>query len=452
MILAPGSASLTSGATRQFAAYGRTTAGDSVAVDATFKATGGTITPAGLYTAGSTTGSFRVIAASTSGTLADTASVTISAPTLIQVVLWPSSISVSTGGTKQFKVWGRMSNGDSVAVTASFTATGGTISSGGLYTAGQTAGTYRVIASSSGQADTVAVSVTSPVAVGGADGISFGPYNLWADAASLKAGSAEFSVSINSAAPSTIVTQIDAARTKRQKLIFAMMGPASEFLTNGNFDLGKWKARWDQFNTSAIRTAIANGVSDGTVVGIKLIDEPEHKKWGTTVSKSVLDEMATYSKKYFPTAPTGISVGPPGYRWRTDQRFTVLDWVLYQYDYWVTSGDVPKWRDAVLQQAKVDGVAPAFSLNILDGGVPDKDGTWDCTGAGQAGIGTYDLRCRMTAAQVTTWGKALASAGCVLAMWRYDDLYMSRSDNQEAFADVARALAGQTARSCRRTG
>ena len=240
---------------------------------------------------------------------------------------------MSTGGTKQFKVWGRMSNGDSVAVTAPFTATGGIISSWGLYTAGQTPSTYQVIASSSGHADTAAVSVTSTAAVGGAVGISFGPYGLWATGTSLKPGSAEFTVSINSAAPSTIVTQINAARTKGQKLIVVMIGPAADYLTNGNFDLNKWKARWDQFNTSAIRTAIADGVSDGTVVGIKLIDEPERKKWGTTLSKSVLDEMAIYSKRYFPTAPTGISYGPPGYRWRTDQTFKVLDWVVYQYSW-----------------------------------------------------------------------------------------------------------------------
>jgi hypothetical protein len=457
--LAPGSASLTSGAALQFAAYGRTTAGDSVAVDATFRATGGTITSAGLYTAGSTTGTFRVIATSTSDSLADTARVTISAPTLVQVVLRPSSPSVSTGGTKQFTVWGRMSNGDSVAVTASFTATGGTISSGGLYTAGQTPGTYRVIASSSGQADTAAVSVTSTDAGGGTGGISFGPYNLWAQATSLKAGSAEFTVSINSAAPNSIVTQIDAARTKGQKLIIVMMGPAAEYLTNGNFDLGKWKARVDQFNTSAIRTAIAEGVSDGTVVGHKLIDEPEHKKWGTTVNKSVLDEMASYSKKYFPTAPTGISYGPPGYRWHTDQTFKVLDWVVYQYNWAVRGttydrGDVTGWRDDVLRQAQVDGVAPAFSLNILDGGVRDldDDGSWECPQPLTEGQGTYYPNCRMTAAQVATWGKLLGPAGCVLVMWRYDDLYMSRSDNQGAFGDVARALAGRTARSCRRAG
>ena len=55
----------------------------------TYSATGGTITTGGLYTAGSTAGTFRVIAAQQGGTLADTAAVTITAPppTLTQVIL-----------------------------------------------------------------------------------------------------------------------------------------------------------------------------------------------------------------------------------------------------------------------------------------------------------------------------------------------------------------------------
>jgi hypothetical protein len=35
-------------------------------------------------------------------------------------------------------------------------------------------------------------------------------------------------------------------------------------------------------------------------------------------------------------------------------------------------------------------------------------------------------------------------------MWRYDDTFMSRSDNQQAFRDVAGGLASSAAKSCRR--
>src|SRR5206468_9364762 len=48
----------------------------------TYSVTGGTITSGGLYTAGSTAGTFRVIAAQTGATLADTSVVSITSGTI----------------------------------------------------------------------------------------------------------------------------------------------------------------------------------------------------------------------------------------------------------------------------------------------------------------------------------------------------------------------------------
>ncbi len=65
----------------------------------TYSATGGTITTGGLYTAGSTAGTFRVIAVQQGGTLADTSAVTLTAtpPVLQAVILTPASASLATG-------------------------------------------------------------------------------------------------------------------------------------------------------------------------------------------------------------------------------------------------------------------------------------------------------------------------------------------------------------------
>ena len=56
-----------------------------------------------------------------------------------------------------------MSDGSTGAVAVTYTATGGTVSTGGLYKAGTTAGTYRVIAVQQGgtKADTSAITVTA---------------------------------------------------------------------------------------------------------------------------------------------------------------------------------------------------------------------------------------------------------------------------------------------------
>src|SRR5262245_13985258 len=166
VVLVPPSAHLDAGGSQQFAAFGRMSNDDSVAVTVTYAATGGTITAGGLYTAGAAAGAFQVIATQREGTLSDTSTVTITVPpTLAQIVLVPAAVTLNVGAAQQFTTYGRMSNGDSVAVSVTTTATGGTISASGLYTAGQTTGDFRVIATEQGGtlADTAGVTI---VAVG----------------------------------------------------------------------------------------------------------------------------------------------------------------------------------------------------------------------------------------------------------------------------------------------
>jgi hypothetical protein len=150
--------------------------GSTGSVSVTYSATGGTISAGGLYTAGTTTGSFQVIAAQQGGTLADTSSITITAapppPTLSQVILTPASASLQTGATQQFSVSGRMSDGSTSSVSVTYNATGGTITTGGLYTAGTTTGSFQVIAIQQGGtlADTSSVTITAAPPPGGGSG------------------------------------------------------------------------------------------------------------------------------------------------------------------------------------------------------------------------------------------------------------------------------------------
>jgi len=279
-------------------------------------------------------------------------------------------------------------------------------------------------------------------------GRSFGPQGLWSSYTSVKWGPLPFSGSSNSTDPNGIVKQINAARQMKQRLLLAMTGiAAKDLLTNGKFDISKWKKRMNSFNTSTIRSAVANAVSDGTVVGNTLIDEPETKKWGGNITKSMIDDMAAYAKNIFPTLPMGILVGAPAYRWRTSERYRKLDWVVYSYKWWITSGNVTSWRNAVLDQARIDGVTPAFSLNILDGGVPDRSGSWDCPGSGK---GTYAPNCRMTADQLRSWGQALVGYGCQMHLWRFDYAFVSKSTNLDALKNLASKARSLTPRSCKR--
>jgi hypothetical protein len=463
LVVSPDATTLQAGTGHSFAATAYLADGTTTTMGVNWTATGGEIDAAGAYTAGTAAGNYRVIAANTAGTLADTAAVAIDAPppapvpTLTNVYVTPASVTLRAGATQAFKAYGRNSAGDSIPVSVAFSATGGTVSSGGLYTAGTTGGTFRLIAkeSTTGAADTSAVMVVvaiAPAPQPSGLGVPFGPFALWSTSTTVKWGPAPLTASIGANDPGGIVTQIATARTMGQKLVLCMAGCAhAPVTTNGAFDLAKWKTTIASYNTSAIRSAVAAGVSDGTVIGNSLIDEPEHHSWGGVLTKPMLDDMATYAKQFFPTLPMGVQFGgQASYTWRTAERFHVVDFTNNQYSWRIFSGDVATYRAKVLAQAALDGVTAAFSLNILAGGVPDTDGVYDCTGAGQAGVGVNGNNCRMTATQLRDFGRALGPSGCVLTMWTYDANYFGRSDNQQAFRDVGATLATVPRKACRK--
>ena len=231
--------------------------------------------------------------------------------------------------------------------------------------------------------------------------------------------------------------------------MLAMTADRAYYITNGRFDLAKWKSRLNTLNTATIRDAVAKGVADGTIVGNKLIDEPEIPSWGGVLTKSMIDQMASYAKNIFPTLPMGITHGSAGFKWHSSERYRVLDWVGVQYVYNYNNGNVAGWRSEVLNFAQANHVTPVFALNILDGGVRDRSGAWDCPRTG--GRGTISTYCRMTADQVESYGRAVGTSGCALLMWRYDDAFMAKSANVTAFKNVASLLSSKPRRSCRRS-
>ncbi len=277
-------------------------------------------------------------------------------------------------------------------------------------------------------------------------GIAFGPFGLWSS--SKIASTGPFTGSHNYTDARSVITQINNARAKKHRLVLAMTGgPSERYVTRGRFDWNKWKRKMDSFNSSAIKRAISAAVADGTVIGNALIDEPETKQWGPGMTKAVVDKMAAYAKSIFPTLPMGVNHGPPAYRWRASERYRKVDYVVNQYAHWVTSGNVERWRQDVLALARRDGVTPAFSLNLLNGGAQDRKG-WDCRGTG--GKGTRFPNCRLTSEQVRNWGKILGASGCVMIAWKQDPSFMSKSANVAAMRDVASTLASKAGRSCRR--
>jgi hypothetical protein len=104
----------------------------------------GSITSAGFYTAGNTPGSYQVIARSVADpTKSGSATVQVQSAT---ISISPISALVGYGATVQFTA--TVSGASNQGVTWSTTDPQGTVSASGRYTAGQTLGTYVVVATS----------------------------------------------------------------------------------------------------------------------------------------------------------------------------------------------------------------------------------------------------------------------------------------------------------------
>jgi hypothetical protein len=462
----PRTPELYGGQKRTFTAVGKLPDGTSTAIRVNWTATGGTIDQAGFYRAGSADGTYHVVATTPNGKVADTVPVTVlpdtaetpTEPTAaaVKLVLRPATVLLATGSTHSFATFGRTSAGDSIPVDVTYRATGGTVTSTGLYTAGATAGTYRVIATSDQLADTALVTLAStaggdtpepppsqPNLPSGMSGIPMGLSAL------LVSGREpiHYTASLDGYTASSIVGRLNTARSKGLRVLMNMTGGSHDnYKTDGVFDYAKWKARMDTYNTPEIRQAVAAAVADGTIIGNSVMDEPANvsptKGWGPEgyMTKARVDGLCLYVQQMFPTLPVGVvhdhRVLEP------EKNYQHCDFVLSQYR--LSKGPVREFRDGGVAFAKRSGIAIAFSLNILHGGEP---GT-DCEKWGDDPRG---LLCPMTAGQVQEWGVLLGTPSCVLNMWRYERAYYDKPEIQRALGQVAETLRNLPAKSCRRT-
>lgn len=282
-------------------------------------------------------------------------------------------------------------------------------------------------------------------------GVPFGTFGLWQPNTSIDARLGPFTGSHNYSHPDSIVRQIRIARLRHHRLILNMTGgPSAGYTTGGKFDLVKWKNRMQRFNTTTVKQAVAAGVADGTIIGNSVIDEPETRQWGNVLTKALIDEMALYVKAIFPTLPVGVDHGPPAvYEWRTSEQYKVIDYVIYQYAWWVTRGDIAAWRDRARELAKRDGVALAFSINVVNGGVQDRT-DWNCEGTG--GHGSRYPNCQLTTNQLRDWIETLGTDACAMLLWRHHEEFISRQSNQDALKEIAATLSQAPRQSCTRSG
>ncbi|MGE0352558.1 MAG: hypothetical protein AB7Q69_04895 [Gemmatimonadales bacterium] len=163
--LSPDSAQVAAGGQVSFQTRGRYSDGSQGPISVSYTVTAGSITPAGLYTAPQTAGTYRVIAREAASGLADTSRVNVTSSPLASIVISPATVSLQFGQTQQFSAVGILGNGSQTPITASYTTTGGTVTTGGFFTAGNAPGSFLVIATSGVLKDTAVVTVSPPPAV-----------------------------------------------------------------------------------------------------------------------------------------------------------------------------------------------------------------------------------------------------------------------------------------------
>ena len=167
IVVSPNTQTLAINGTQQFTAVGKDGDGKTVAISPTWSIVsgGGAINASGLFTAGTTIGTFTSTVKATSGSASSTATVIVTAGPLATITLTPTPVSLAVGATQQYVAVGKDAGGNVVAITPTWSVVsgGGTVSATGLFTAGTALGTFTntVQASSGGLSGNATVTVTA---------------------------------------------------------------------------------------------------------------------------------------------------------------------------------------------------------------------------------------------------------------------------------------------------
>lgn len=224
----------------------------------------------------------------------------------------------------------------------------------------------------------------------------------------------------------SILNTLSAGRAKGARMVLKLSGSSDSYVKNsdGTFSFTKWKAMVDRFKG----INISSYITDGTILGHYLIDEPYlTSRWVKPVPQSTVEAMAKYSKQIWPGMTTMVRVVPS---WLDDVSitYTSLDAAWAQYS--ARKGDAAKWIASETAAARAKGLGLVASMNILKGG----------SGGGN-----------MTASELKNYGTALLNQShvCGFLMWQYSSSYFGRSDVKSAMSALSYKARTRTKTSCR---
>lgn len=237
LVLSPKSGvALPFGGSRQFSATFAWSDGTSTAAQVQYSATGGSISTGGLYTAGSVAGTFMVVANCLCG-FADTAVVQLAAnaPQLTKLTISPKNVTLAPSATQQFTVTANWSTGATDVPPVTWSASGGTVSSSGLYVAPSAAGTYSVIVKHNG-----GMAVDSAVVTIDDTGREAAASPFYENG--FESGGMDGSNGFVWQAPTNVTVSSERARNGRYSLRFRFGGsaPGGDAWAEQRFDMGRY--------------------------------------------------------------------------------------------------------------------------------------------------------------------------------------------------------------------
>ncbi len=237
--------------------------------------------------------------------------------------------------------------------------------------------------------------------------------------------------------PSNILSNLSGAQGKGGRVVIKLCKGKDSYVKNGDgtFSLTKWKSLVSRYKNVNLTPYI----SDGTIIGHYLIDEPHRaSRWGgKAISQATLEAMAKYSKDLWPQMATLVRVVPS---WLASSP------VSYQYldagwtQYAAGKGDAAKWVASEAAAAKRKGLGLVVGMNVIDGG----NGSSKIRGESSG-------RWAMSASEVRSYGNALLgeSYACAFFNWHHVPNYYGRSDIKSAMSDVSAKARNHAKTSCR---
>jgi hypothetical protein len=237
--------------------------------------------------------------------------------------------------------------------------------------------------------------------------------------------------------PNTILSWLSGARARGGRVVVKLCMGSDRYVKNsdGTFSLTKWKSLVSRFRN----VNLGPYISDGTIVGHYLIDEPSRtQRWGgEAISQKTLEEMARYSKEIWPQMTTMVRT-VPSYLASASITYKYLDAGWTQYT--ANKGDAAKWVAAEAAVAKRKGLGLVVGMNVIDGG----------NGSSKM-RGMTSGKWAMSASELKNYGSAMLgeSHACAYFSAHHETWYYERSDIRSAMAYLSDKARSHAKTSCR---